>query len=150
VLGAGTLALAALAAVPGASALAVLSAAVIVGAVCRRLRPLLAGALALPAGVVMVEAGRARAWAAVAAAVVRGVAVAVGLMLRDADARRRASAAEARTAERLRVARELHDVVAHRVTGIVVRAQAPAWWRASAIRWRPPATPRSRTRPRRR
>jgi signal transduction histidine kinase len=122
--GAGTLALSAVAAADGASALSLLAAAVIVGAACRRLRPLVAVALALPGGVVMVEAGRSRPWAAVGAAVLWGVAVAVGLMLRDADARRRASAAGATTAERLRIARELHDVVAHHVTGIVVRAQA--------------------------
>jgi signal transduction histidine kinase len=123
-LGVGTLALAAIAALPGASTLAVLSSAVIVGAGCRRLEPLIAAGLALGGGAVMVEAGRARTWAAVAAAVIWGVSVAVGLMLRDADARRQASAVAARTAERLRIARELHDVVAHHVTGIVVRAQA--------------------------
>jgi signal transduction histidine kinase len=122
--GAGVLALGAVAAAAEAGTMAVLSSAVIVGAACRRLRPLPAVALALPGGAVMVEAGRSRAWTAVAAAVLWGVAVAVGLMLRDADARRRASAAEARVGERLRIARELHDVVAHHVTGIVVRAQA--------------------------
>jgi signal transduction histidine kinase len=122
--GAGALALAAIAGAPGPSTMAVLAAAVIVGAACRRLKPLVAAALSLAGAAVMVEAGRARLWSAVAGAVLWGVAVAVGLMLRDADARRRASAAEARTAERLRIARELHDVVAHHVTGIVVLAQA--------------------------
>jgi signal transduction histidine kinase len=123
-LAAGTLALAAIAGATGASALAVFSSAVIVGAACRRLRPLLAAGLALGGGAVMVESGRTQPWAAVAAVALWGISVAVGLMLRDADARRRASAAEARTAERLRIARELHDVVAHHVTGIVVLAQA--------------------------
>jgi signal transduction histidine kinase len=122
--GAGALALAAVAGAPGPSSMAVLAAAVVVGAACRRLKPLVAAALSLSGAAVMVEAGRAQVWSAVAGAVLWGVAVAVGLMLRDADARRRASAAEARTAERLRIARELHDVVAHHVTGIVVLAQA--------------------------
>ncbi|MFL6054650.1 MAG: histidine kinase [Actinoallomurus sp.] len=53
-----------------------------------------------------------------------GGSLAVGFILRDADDRRFAALAEARTAERLRLARELHDFVAHHVTGIVVRAQA--------------------------
>jgi signal transduction histidine kinase len=122
--GAGALALAAIAAAPGPSTLAALAAAVVVGAACRRSTPLVAVALSAAGGAVLVETGRAHLWSAVGGAVLWGVAVAVGLMLRDADTRRRASAAEARTAERLRIARELHDVVAHHVTGIVVLAQA--------------------------
>ncbi|WP_157181109.1 sensor histidine kinase [Actinopolymorpha alba] len=50
--------------------------------------------------------------------------VALGLGLRRLDARRVAVAAKVRRSERLVLARELHDVVAHHVTGIVVAAQA--------------------------
>ena len=53
-----------------------------------------------------------------------GGAVAIGLVLREAGARRRALLEQARAAERLELARELHDVVAHQVTGIVVAAQS--------------------------
>ncbi|GAA1250248.1 histidine kinase [Prauserella halophila] len=57
-----------------------------------------------------------------------GISVAVGLFLRARDSERKttveAAVAEAQTAERMALARELHDVVAHHVTGIVVQAQA--------------------------
>ncbi|MFG1927026.1 sensor histidine kinase [Cryptosporangium sp. NPDC048952] len=52
------------------------------------------------------------------------VAVGTGLGLRAVDARRRAAREAVRREERLELARELHDVVAHHVTGIVVQAQA--------------------------
>jgi signal transduction histidine kinase len=68
--------------------------------------------------------GSPSALLAVPAALLWGGSLAVGLILRDADARRLAALAAVRTAERLRLARELHDLVAHHVTGIVVRAQA--------------------------
>ncbi len=55
-----------------------------------------------------------------------GGAVAIGLVLRDSDTRRRASLDEVRSAERMELARELHDVVAHHVTGIIVAAQSAA------------------------
>lgn len=52
------------------------------------------------------------------------VAVCVGLYLRWTDWRRLAAEEAARTNERLELARELHDLVGHHVSGIVVRAQA--------------------------
>ncbi|MEU8192816.1 sensor histidine kinase [Microbispora amethystogenes] len=67
------------------------------------------------AGVPSVTAMNLATWAA---------AVVAGLSPRLLDARRRAVAEAVRQAERLALARELHDVVAHHVTGIVVQAQA--------------------------
>lgn len=52
------------------------------------------------------------------------VAVAAGLYLRWLDIQRVRAASDARRDERLDLARELHDLVAHYVTGIVVQAQA--------------------------
>lgn len=56
-------------------------------------------------------------------AVAIALAVAVGLYLRSIDRSNRLSADLARQQERTELARELHDVVAHHVTAIVVRAQ---------------------------
>jgi hypothetical protein len=55
-----------------------------------------------------------------------GAAVAVGLAVREVETRRRTALEDVRTGERMELARELHDVVAHHVTGIVVAAQAAA------------------------
>jgi signal transduction histidine kinase len=50
--------------------------------------------------------------------------LAAGLVPRLLAARRRKAADRVRREERLAVARELHDVVAHHITGIVIEAQA--------------------------
>nr|WP_228709439.1 histidine kinase [Amycolatopsis keratiniphila] len=65
---------------------------------------------------------------AVAAVLLLGISVAVGLALRSRDSERtqviQSAITDAQTSERMALARELHDVVAHHVTGIVVQAQA--------------------------
>jgi signal transduction histidine kinase len=103
----------------------------LVGAGCRRSRRghavLLAGAAGLAvvlAPVVRYGIDSTAALLAAPAALLWGVALAVGLVLRDADTRHATALREARTHERLRLARDLHDLVAHYVSGIVVRAQA--------------------------
>ncbi|WP_228561343.1 sensor histidine kinase, partial [Catenulispora pinisilvae] len=65
-------------------------------------------------------------------------AVAVGLWLRYLDRRRRGMAEAVRRDERLAMARALHDVVAHHITGIVVQTQAA---RITARRRRDTADP---------
>ncbi|QWF85957.1 sensor histidine kinase [Amycolatopsis sp. CA-230715] len=51
-------------------------------------------------------------------------AIGVGAYLRSLDARRVNAVSDARREQRLEVARDLHDFVAHEVTGIVVEVQA--------------------------
>ncbi|WP_369634452.1 sensor histidine kinase [Nocardia sp. JMUB6875] len=53
-----------------------------------------------------------------------GAILVLGCYLRAQDARRRRTVAAVREHERLELARELHDFVAHHVTGIVVQVQA--------------------------
>ncbi|MFE9956861.1 sensor histidine kinase [Micromonospora sp. NPDC005299] len=52
-----------------------------------------------------------------------GVAVTVGLWRRLGDARRRAMVDGVRRTERLALARDLHDVAAHHLTGLIIQAQ---------------------------
>ncbi|WP_026404616.1 sensor histidine kinase [Actinomadura rifamycini] len=56
--------------------------------------------------------------------VLLAIALGIGLYLRAVDARRARTVTAARRDERLELARDLHDFVAHHVTGIVVQAQA--------------------------
>ncbi|MDH2425980.1 histidine kinase [Sphaerisporangium sp. TRM90804] len=105
-----------------------LALSVLVGSAVRALPPAPAGAVA--AGGLAVVAGT---WAASpsfpvpAATVLNGTAwlaaLATGLCLRLLEARRRAVADRVRRDERLDLARELHDVVAHHITGMVLQAQ---------------------------
>ncbi|UJW29600.1 histidine kinase [Saccharothrix sp. AJ9571] len=107
------------------------AAGVLTAAACRRLAPMHAVALTLALGVVMIAAPLLRygfdtteALLAVAAAAYWGGCLGVGLILRDADGRQRAVLDRVRAHERLQLARELHDLVSHHVSGIVVRVQA--------------------------
>jgi signal transduction histidine kinase len=114
---------------PGAAE--ALAIALVVGACCHRLPPraatvqaVLGGAAATLAPILRYGTGSPAALYAAGAAVVWGGALAGGLVLRDAEVRHRVDVLELRSAERLRLARELHDLVAHQITGIVVRVQA--------------------------
>jgi signal transduction histidine kinase len=109
----------------------VLGLAVLVTAAVRRLEPRPAAA---PAGcglaVVVAAAltsrpyGRGLDVITVLAALGWLTAVAAGLGLRLRDAQRRAVLDEVRRDERLGLARELHDLAAHHLTGLVLQAQA--------------------------
>ena len=125
---AGAVVVAWLADLPGEPSPAMaLGLAVLVGAAVR-VRPL------LPAGAVVAGGFAVVLVSWFAAAGLSGVptvnalgwlgAVACGLGLRLLDARHEEAAESARRDERLALARELHDVVAHHVTGIVLHAQA--------------------------
>lgn len=103
----------------------------LVGAACHRLRPVPAGILAVLGGLAMAFAPVLRYGSssttltiAVLWALQWGGSVMVGLILRDGESRREAALAAARDRERLELARELHDLVAHHITGVVVRTQA--------------------------
>ena len=78
-----------------------------------------AGAVALRAG-----PGPIRTVLAASMLVLLGAAVAAVVYLHVRENERRTSIAQARENERLDLARELHDIVGHHVTGIVVLAQA--------------------------
>lgn len=103
----------------------------LVGASCHQLRPRQAGAIAVFGGLTAVLAPVLRygddsvgLTVAVFWALLWGSGVAVGLILRDGEARREAAQLAARNRERIALAQELHDLVAHHITGVVVRTQA--------------------------
>lgn len=86
-----------------------------------------AGGMIILTGSGLVHAGyslTARANLALTCATIWSGALAVGAWLRYRDHRRSETVAAIRREERLDLARELHDVVAHHVTGMVVQAQA--------------------------
>ena len=112
---------------PGAAATMALY---LTGAVAaRHARPATVTLLAAAGSVVLVigRIGLPPAWAwALALLGLLGwvLALGAGLWLRVADGRRAGVLAAVRREERLELARELHDVVAHHVAAIVVQAQA--------------------------
>ncbi|OKJ16819.1 hypothetical protein AMK19_01255 [Kitasatospora sp. CB01950] len=110
---------------PGAAA--VLGLLVLGGSAVRTLPWRSAAALAV-AGLAMMTAGLLAAQAPATpfrvGIEVWALALAAGLGLRLLDHRRQAAAETARRDERLALARELHDLVAHHITGVVVQAQA--------------------------
>jgi signal transduction histidine kinase len=115
----------------GFSVTELVAVALMVGTVARRIGGWAAVVLGALGGVALTAAPLARTGTGVdvkvlgvPGALLWGVAVAFGLILRDADVRLVATSAEVRRAERMRIARELHDLVTHHVTGIAVRAQA--------------------------
>ena len=108
-----------------------LALAVLVGSAVRALPAVLAGALAT-GGLAVVggaylaarpDSSGASGVVAMNSAAWLG-AVAVGLGLRLLDDRAAAAAENVRRDERLELARELHDVVAHHITGMLIQAQA--------------------------
>jgi signal transduction histidine kinase len=106
-----------------------LALAVLVGSAVRTLRPGWAGALALGGlGVVVASELAARPTSSGAVGAINAViwmgGVATGLTLRLLDARSAAATEAVRQQERLDLARELHDVVAHHITGMLIQAQA--------------------------
>jgi signal transduction histidine kinase len=112
---------------PGVAATAGL---LVLGAAASRTTTLRRAAIMALGGVVVMVVGRFSLRAeyivpfAFLGIVVWGCALGIGVWLRTQDTRRHLAIDAARRDERLELARELHDVVAHHITGIVVQAQA--------------------------
>lgn len=64
--------------------------------------------------------------------VVVTVAVSIGCTIRALESRKERTAREVRQAERLSLARDLHDLIAHHMTGIIVQANAALTIHAAA------------------
>ena len=115
---------------PGTTATGALAVIVVVG--CRHLptrrllvvAPAVVAILAVPARLPERLLADLPGGAGALAAVVVCGCLAGGLLLRAGDTGRRAAHAAAIRGERLRLAHDLHDDVAHHVTGIVIAAQA--------------------------
>jgi signal transduction histidine kinase len=103
-----------------------LALAVLVGSAVRVLPARRAGGIAAAGLAVVVASWLAHPGSPVPAvnAITWLGGAAAGLGSRRLAARRRAATERVRRDERLELARELHDVVAHHITGIVVQAQA--------------------------
>ncbi|WP_240687240.1 sensor histidine kinase [Amycolatopsis suaedae] len=103
-----------------------LGLSVLVGSATRTLPP--PWAVAAAAGGLAVVAGTWLTGTGTTVAVLNSMAwlaaIGTGLGLRLLDLRRRVVAEQVRRDERLELARELHDIVAHHITGIVLHAQA--------------------------
>ncbi|NUT50409.1 MAG: sensor histidine kinase, partial [Saccharothrix sp.] len=99
---------------------------VLVGSAIRALPPPRATAVAVGGLALVGATALASAASAVTSLVAGGwlAALATGLGLRLFDTHRRTAAELVRRDERLELARELHDVVAHHITGVVLHAQA--------------------------
>src|SRR6202158_1475879 len=123
-------AVAELAHLPSQPGIAATVGLLVLGAACVRVASARPAAIVAVAGVVVMVAGRvtARPLYLVALAffgvLLWSSALAIGVWLRSLDTHRGMAIDAARRDERLELARELHDVVAHPITGIVVQAQA--------------------------